>query len=226
MSAYLEGSSHLNEVLVMMLAFKHTCLAAGVLVGAAAFGCGDDSDKREDGLSVAVGAAGSGASTKVDLATSQAALTALTSAVDTTVTDYKPPTGAAVAGGASGGMLAVKCGLGGNASVGGHVDVALQPVSVDVNVAIDYEGCMTPTGTSMTGNVDFTQSVVAGPATAIRVQTTYKGNVVFTGKVNARCPVDLNVLVDETGRAVQVMGTFCGNDASEMNVEIQPRWQG
>ena len=207
----------------MMYVFKHSWIAAGLVIGAAALGC---SDEPEDGsTAVSISTAGSGAATKVDVATSQAALTELTGSVDTTVTGYKPATAPPPPGtAAEGGTVAVRCVPGGSANVGGRVNVALQPVTVDVNVAIDYEGCVTPTGTSMTGSVDFTQSVVAGPGTPVRVQTTYRGDVVFTGKVNASCAIDLNVLVDEAGRAVQVAGTFCGNDASSLNVQINPRW--
>jgi hypothetical protein len=36
----------------------------------------------------------------------------------------------------------------------------------------------------------------------------------------------LNVLVDAAGRAVSVGGTFCGQEASDLdlNLQIMPRW--
>jgi hypothetical protein len=80
------------------------------------------------------------------------------------------------------------------------------------------------TGTTIQGNIEFSQTVAAGAGTPLRVETIYTGDVTFAGKINARCPVDLNVLVDEAGRAVQVQGSFCGQDASALDLQISPRW--
>src|SRR5690349_8715673 len=101
----------------MMCTFKHTWIAAGLVLSSTAFGCSDDSDDKQDGASVSVSTAGSGGSAKVDVATSQAALTELTGSVDTTVTGYKPA-GPPPAPGATaeGGTVAVRCNPGGSAN--------------------------------------------------------------------------------------------------------------
>jgi hypothetical protein len=59
----------------------------------------------------------------------------------------------------------------------------------------------------------------------LRIETIYQGDVQLTGAVNAHCAVDMNVLVDETGKAVQVQGSFCGQDASTLTLQLQPSWQ-
>jgi hypothetical protein len=123
--------------------------------------------------------------------------------------------------------MTVNCASGGAANFDGHVHVVPVPVMVDVNVAIDFDRCTTADGTTMAGNVEFVQSVAAaalGAPTPEQVETRYQGHVQCTGKLNASCPVDVHVLVDETGRAVQVSGMFCGQDASQLNLQIKPSW--
>jgi hypothetical protein len=154
----------------------------------------------------------------VDQATAQAAASELVSSVDKSITGYQG------SGGGSG-AVTVKCAAGGQASVSGKVDVSTKPVSVDVKVSIDYQGCKSSNGSTMEGNIEVVQSVIAGKD-PVHVKTQYSGDVVFTGKVEASCPVDITVEVDETGKAVDVKGTFCGQDAKSLDIHVSPRWQG
>lgn len=154
---------------------------------------------------------------EVDAKTAQAAMSELVSSVDTTITGYQ-------SGGGGTGTINLKCNAGGTADVNGHVNVAMNPVTVDVKVAIDYNACQTPNGTTLNGNLDFTQSVVAGKV-PVRVETKYQGDVKLTGKVEADCAVDVSVLVDEAGKTVQVTGNVCGNNAADLDLTIRPRWQ-
>lgn len=107
--------------------------------------------------------------------------------------------------------------------VGGYVNVVPNPVQVDVNVAIQYEACATNAGTTITGDLEFSQIVVAGSA-PLRVETTYQGDVALSGRVDAQCAIDLNVLVDGSGQAIEVGGTFCGHEAATLDLQITPRW--
>ncbi|MET0387482.1 MAG: hypothetical protein ABW321_16045 [Polyangiales bacterium] len=192
--------------------FKHhSRIAIGFGAALAFAACSDsDSNTTEDGT---------GARVMVDPATAQAALTELTTNVDTTVTGYG---GAGTT--ADGGGLTMRCSAGGDANVNGHVNVVPVPVNVDVQVAIDYNNCVTDSGTTLAGGIDFSQTVAAGAGQPVRVETIYAGNVVFTGRIQAECAVDLNVLVDEAGQTVQVAGQFCGQDAAALNLQISPRW--
>jgi hypothetical protein len=99
------------------------------------------------------------------------------------------------------------------------------PVLVDVKLGIAFNNCETDSGTTINGNIDFSQTVVSNPETPLQIETIYQGDVTLAGRVNASCPVDVNVLVDETGRAVKVQGSFCNQDASQLNLQIAPRWQ-
>jgi hypothetical protein len=177
----------------------------GLSIALALGACSDDSGSGERSAEVSV-----------DPAVAQAALTELTTNVDTTVTGFSGA-GPDQAG------LAVRCAAGGDAQVDGHVNVVPAPVMVDVNVAIGFNGCTTDSGTTLAGELEFVQSVQAG-SVPVRVETVYTGDVVFSGKLQAECAVDLNVLVDEAGRAVQVAGSFCGQDASALNLQVMPRW--
>ena len=179
---------------------------------AASFAACSDSDSSDE----------SHASGRVDPVVAQAALNDLTSSVDTTVTSVRAPAPGAAA---NPGAIVVQCAAGGGASAEGHVNVVPLPVMVDVNVAVRFDGCATPSGTTLAGEVNFVQSVAVGPGTPLRVETSYQGDVDFSGSVEADCNVDLNVLVDETGRAVQLTGSFCGQDASALNLQIMPRWK-
>jgi len=165
------------------------------------------------------------ATATVDPATAQLALSELTSNVDLTITGFTSARPASVVLDAEpdGPAIAVRCAAGGMASVGGRVNVVPVPVTVDVSVAIDYNGCTTNNGATLAGNLDFVQKVAAG-GTPVRVETIYQGDVSFTGSVQASCPVDVHVLVDETGRTVEVSGAFCGHDASTLNLQVTPRW--
>lgn len=167
------------------------------------------------GITSLLAACGEGSD--VDQSTAQAAASELVQSVDATVTGYQRD-------GDGSGAVVVACTGGGEASVSGSVDVSTMPVSVDVQVSIDYQGCKTDTGTTIVGTVDFTQSVVAGKD-PVHVQTKYSGDVVFTGKVEADCPVDISVEVDETGKSVDVQGSFCGHDAKDLDIHVAPRWK-
>jgi hypothetical protein len=156
--------------------------------------------------------------TEIDSSTAQAAMRALVSSVDTAVTGYESD-------GDSAGTVKLTCSGGGAAEAQGHVSVAVNPVAVDVELAIAYDACQTQGGTTLDGNLVFKQTVLAGQA-PLRVETVYQGDVRFTGEVEAECGVDVKVLVDEAGKAVSVSGTFCGNDAAALNVQVTPRWKG
>jgi hypothetical protein len=186
----------------MYRSMRHAVSAGIFGIALAAMGCADDDTNSSEGK-------------PVDAATAQAALTELTTNVDTTVTGAK--------GTADGNAIQVSCAGGGGASVTGRVNVVPVPTTVDVQVAIDYNGCVTNNGTTLAGTIDFSQSVQAG-ALPVRVQTIYQGEITFTGRVQAQCTVDLNVLVDEAGKAIQVSGSFCGQDAAALNVQVSPRW--
>lgn len=225
----------------MRISRKSCSIAAGLtLVLAAACGSDDDDDSAKvsasaDASGVRATAGGTGASVSaqtVDLATAQLALDELAGNVDTTITGFSAQNPAAPSAGSAqpttasdGPAIAVRCNAGGEASVGGYVNVVPVPVLVDVKVAIDYNACITPTGTTIAGNIEFSQTVAAGPGTPLRVETLYQGDVTMTGRVNVKCPVDLNVLVDEAGQAIQIGGQFCGQDASALKLQVSPRWQ-
>jgi hypothetical protein len=211
-------------------------LALGLIISAAACGDNDDMDER---ASVSVEGKGGSASASVDPAMAQAALNQLTASVDVTVTDFDgattpaaPPTGTlpppaeepGVRNAAAQAGVTLNCLAGGSANVGGYVSVLPDPLNVDVNAMIQYNKCSTLTGTTLDGTIEFTQSVDSGEGLGLRVETTYTGDVAMSGTVNVRCPVDLNVLVDSTGRAMQMGGSFCGQDAAELSVQVMPRW--
>jgi hypothetical protein len=211
-------------------------IALGLIISAAGCGDSDDMDERAD---VSIEGTGGQASASIDPAMAQAALNQLTASVDITVTDFDgattpaaPPAGTppapaetpGVRNTAAQGGVTLNCLAGGNAIVGGYVSVVPAPINVDVNAMIQYNQCSTLTGTTLNGSIEFTQSIDSGDGPGLRVETTYTGDVAMTGNLNVRCPVDLNVLVDSTGRSMAVDGTFCGRDASELNLQIMPRW--
>jgi hypothetical protein len=199
-------------------------MAAGIMLALA--GCSDSNDDGEISASASVD--GRKVSASVDPATAQLALDELSTNVDTTITGFSDAsissTGSAPAAPGAASTLNVKCLAGGDAMVDGYVNVVPLPVNVDVKVAITYNGCVTNGGTTIKGDIDFSQSVAAGVGLPLRVETIYTGDVELAGRVNAKCQVDLNVLVDETGRAIQVSGKFCGQEASALNLQISPRW--
>jgi hypothetical protein len=207
---------------------RHYGLIIGGGLALALAGCSDSDGE----ISASASANGRKVSASVDPATAQLALNELSTNVDATITGFSDSRArvgsaatapsAAAPGAAS--TLDVKCVAGGDAAVDGYVNVVPLPVNVDVKVAITYNGCVTNGGTTIEGDIEFSQTVAAGSGTPLRVETIYTGDVVFAGKVNAKCAVDLNVLVDETGKAVQVSGMFCGQDASALNLQISPRW--
>lgn len=227
----------------MFIANKPSTSIAFGLALALATACGsDDDNNNSDGVGASVDASGARATApgvrasastgSVDAATAQLALDELTGNVDTAITGFtvqrpaSPNAGAAPATTTPDGpALAVRCNAGGEASVAGYVNVVPVPVLVDVKVAIDYNACVTQTGTTLAGKLDFSQTLAAGAGTPLRVETLYQGDVTMTGRVNATCRVDLNVLVDEAGQAVQVGGTFCGQSASALKLQIMPRWR-
>ena len=206
-------------------------MAAGVMLSFAA--CDDNNDAveaevDEDGVEVDTSSRGTGAAVQVDAQTAQLALDELTVGVDTTITGFStanpPPPGTGTAPGAPAATrLDVACSGGGAATVDGYVNIVPLPVHVDVRVGIAYAGCVTERGSTIAGEIEFSQTVQAA-GVPLRVETIYTGDVQLRGAVNARCSVDLNVLVDEAGRAIQVAGSFCGRDAAELNMQIMPRW--
>jgi hypothetical protein len=200
-------------------------LGAGIVLAVAACG-GDDDD--DDGAKVSASADGKTVTAGVDAKSAQLALDELTTNVDTTITGFSSSNPAAPAGAAAASSdspaINVSCEAGGDANIGGYVNIVPVPVNVDVKVAIKYDACITRTGTTISGELEFSQSVAAGVGTPFRVETLYSGNVTLAGAVNAKCAVDLNVLVDEAGNAVEVGGTFCGQDAKALNLKIMPRW--
>lgn len=195
---------------------------AAVGIALALAGCSEGDDDAEVEARASVD--DNEVSVAVDPATAQLALNELSTNVDTTVTGFSDSGAHATANPGAGGAVAVRCQAGGDAMVDGYVNVVPLPVNVHVKVAITYNGCVTNGGTMIHGELDFSQTVAAGPGTPLRIETIYTGEVEFTGRVNAKCPVDLNVLVDETGRAIQVSGEFCGQDATALNLQISPRW--
>jgi hypothetical protein len=77
------------------------------------------------------------------------------------------------------------------------------------------------------GHIEFSQLMATTPdaTTGLQIETIYVGDVNLSGNLNVSCPVDLNVLVDETGHAIKLQGTFCYRDASELQMQLQPLWQ-
>jgi hypothetical protein len=208
---------------------KHSGFIAAVGIALALAGCSDNGD---DDISASASAGGGKVATSVDAATAQLALDELSTNVDTTITGFSDSSPAPVTAGAppaaagpgAASTLDVRCAAGGNAKVDGYVNIVPLPVNVDVKLAIAYDACVSNGGTTIQGDIDFSQTVVAGPGAPLRVETIYTGDVVFAGKINAKCAVDLNVLVDELGKAIQVEGQFCGQNASALNLQISPRW--
>jgi hypothetical protein len=226
-----------NRMEVPVSCFDKKAWMLVLAVAASAAACsdeGDDDAEMRGDVDVSVGAPGGGTSVAVDAQTAQLALAELASTVDASVTGFGTvnsgangaPIGMAGTEGVSAqAAIDVACASGGGARIAGHVNVVPLPVMVDVDVAIAYAGCVTSGGTTIAGDVDFSQTVAAGPGTPLRVETLYQGDIVFSGRVNARCGVDLNVLVDETGRALEVGGSFCGQNAAALTLQVNPRWQ-
>ena len=214
------------------------CAAEADEDGASASAPGVSAKAGENGVSasapgVSAQANPNGASAQagpVDVSTAQLALDELSGNVDVTVDGFKttpPPPDAqpTLDPNAATQTLSVTCAAGGAADLDGYVTVVPVPVLVDVKVGIAFSNCETASGTTINGDIDFSQTVVSTPETPLQIETIYQGDVTLTGRVNASCPVDVNVLVDETGRAVKVQGTFCNQDASQLNLQIAPRWQ-
>lgn len=244
MKQYLSNRSLMAP---MTLALGLTLAACGANAdedGASASAPGVNAQAGKDGVSasapgVSAQANANGASASagpVDVATAQQALTELSGNVDVSVDGFKTgstaaavpppaPNAAESSDGIATQSINVPCAVDGDADVDGYVNVIPAPIAVDVKVAIAFNGCAMRSGTTVDGNIDFSQTVVTGPDTPLQVETLYQGDVTLSGNVNVTCPVDLNVLVDETGRAVKVAGMFCNQDASELNLQIAPRWQ-
>jgi len=222
---------------------KRVLLACGM--GLSVVACAADANDEgvsasAPGVSAQADASGASASAgPVDVSTAQLALDELSGNVDVTVDEFgtasvssaasvPPPPGAdpaVVNGDTATQNIQVACAEGGEAGVDGYVNVAPAPVLVDVKVSIAFDGCTSATGTTVSGDLEFSQTVVTGPGVPLQVETLYQGDVTLSGRVNVSCPVDINVLVDETGQAVEIGGTFCGQDAAELNLRLRPRWQ-
>jgi hypothetical protein len=201
-------------------------LGLGAVLAIAA--CGGDDDDDDDDAKASASVGDKKVTAGVDAKSAQLALNELSSNVDTTITGFSAlnPAAPGTPLGTVAPAINVSCDAGGAASVGGYVNIVPLPINVDVKVAIAYEGCVTRSGTTIQGELEFSQTVAVGPGTPRRIETLYTGDVTLRGAVNARCPVDLNVLVDEAGNAVEVGGTFCGRDASTLSLKIMPRWAG
>jgi len=120
--------------------------------------------------------------------------------------------------------VTVPCVAAGTANVGGHVNVGPQPLALDVRAMVLYDRCVTYAGTTLNGNVEISQSLAQNPENPLQVETIYAGDVELHGPVNAKCPVDVNVVTDVKGQSLNVGGTFCGQDASTLKLEVAPRW--
>lgn len=215
-------------------------LVLGIALSVAACS-GDDDDAstmvNAPGVSATVGGSGAQVTAPgVDVKTAQLALNEVSSNVDATVVGFNsgPPAGASASANASAsakpgagdgdGTINVACLGGGAADADGHVNVVPAPLTVDVKLAISYDGCVTRTGTTIAGDINFSQTVEAA-GQPLRIETIYQGDLQLSGAVNARCAVDMNVLVDEAGKAVQIQGSFCGQDASGLSLQLQPSWR-
>jgi hypothetical protein len=215
------------------------CAAEADEDGASASAPGVNAQAGERGVSasapgVSAQANANGASAQagpVDVTTAQLALDELSGNVDVSVDGFKtsapPPPDAQPTVDPNGAAqsVSVTCASGGGADLDGYVNVVPVPILVDVKVAIAFNNCETSSGSTINGNIEFSQTVVSTPATPLQIETIYQGDVTLAGRVNVSCPVDINVLVDETGRAVKVQGSFCNQDASKLNLQLQPRWQ-
>jgi len=234
---YLSKHSLITVGLGLSLA---ACAAEADEDGASASAPGVSAQAGENGVSasapgVSAQANANGASAQagpVDVTTAQLALDELSGNVDVSVDGFKtapPPPDAQPtidpSAPASAQTLSVTCASGGAADLDGYVNVVPVPVLVDVKVGIAFKNCETASGTTINGDIDFSQTIVSTPETPLQIETIYQGDVTLAGRVNVSCPVDINVLVDETGRAVKVQGSFCNQDASKLNLQIAPRWQ-
>jgi hypothetical protein len=99
-------------------------------------------------------------------------------------------------------------------------------VRVDVDANVSYASCLTARDVQLDGDVHFSQKVAVGSGELVRVETIYTGNVDFSGAVEARCDVDVRVLVDLDGQLVDVSGAFCGQPAARLDIELSPLWIG
>jgi hypothetical protein len=120
---------------------------------------------------------------------------------------------------------AFTCSNGGAATAAGAVNITPDPLTVDVDVALDYEGCMTNQNVVLDGSLDFSQEVIVGGDQLLYVQTILVGSAHFTGAYEAHCDIDLNVTLDSsTGAVVMVDGTACGYRADELNLAVRKNW--
>src|SRR4051812_23637559 len=162
-----------------MMWIKQQGFSAAVGVALALAACSDNGDDRD--VSASASTNGGRVSAAVDPATAQLALDELSTNIDTTITDFSDsspgPTGTArpptAAGPGASSTLDLTCAAGGAAKVDGYVNVVPLPVNVDVKVAITYDGCVTNGGTTIHGDIDFSQTVAAGPGAPLRVETIY-----------------------------------------------------
>lgn len=168
---------------------------------------------------------GANATAAIDRESAQLVLAELASTVDATVVGFSstPTAGEGEVGAQA--AVEVACASGGGARVSGRVNVVPAPVMVDVDVAIAFNACLTRGGSAIAGSLQFTQAVDAGPGTPLRIATRYRGEVELSGRLQLRCSVDVNVLVDEAGQALDISGEVCGQDAAELSVQVTPHWQ-
>ena len=156
---------------------------------------------------------------QVDRQTAQLAVTEVTRRVQVDLLSYRETS-------AEGGAT-FDCVSGGTASANGHVDVATQPVSVDVQITVDYDACAMDDGYALDGEIDFSQHVlVPAEQSVFRVETILVGESTISrpNGESFTCDFDLNVVVDGSGALVSAAGSACGYPASAFDVVITPHW--
>jgi hypothetical protein len=122
-------------------------------------------------------------------------------------------------------VASFSCSNGGTAAAAGAVNIAAEPLTVDVDVALDYVGCMTNQNVIIDGSLDFSQEVIVGGEQLLYVQTILVGSAQFSGAYEASCDIDLNVTLDSsTGAVVMMEGTACGYRADELNLAVRKNW--
>jgi hypothetical protein len=157
-------------------------------------------------------------SESADIGTARSGWSELSREVDGDLEEYRAS--------GDGATLEFACDNGGTVEVDGEVDVQAVPVRVDVDATVSYAGCLTARDIQLDGDVHVSQKVAVGGGELVRVETIYTGNVDFSGGVEARCDVDVRALVDLDGQLVDVSGAFCGQPATQLDVEVSPLWSG
>lgn len=117
------------------------------------------------------------------------------------------------------------CSNGGTASAAGSAEIAPDPLTINVDVALAYAGCMTSQNVVVDGSLDFSQQVIVGGDQLVYVETILIGRADFSGAYEASCDIDLNVTLDSsTGAIVTVEGSACGYRADELDLNVRKNW--